>query len=97
VRRFTRIVVFVLVVLFVWYVLADRYAPWTDQARIEGFVVPIAPKVSGKVKEVFVDVQQEVKAGEVLVQIDPREYELALERAQSDLEIVGQETGAKRI
>ena len=34
VRRMTLIVVCVIIVLFVWYVAADRFAPWTDEAQI---------------------------------------------------------------
>jgi multidrug resistance efflux pump len=81
VHRFTRIVLVVLGVLFVWYMLADRYAPWTDQARIQVFVVPITPKVSGRVKKVEVVENQIVEAG-------------ALQRAEAALEIAGQSTGA---
>ena len=54
VRNFTRFVFLFLLILFAWYVLADRLAPWTDQARVQSFVVPITPKVSGKVKQVAV-------------------------------------------
>ena len=94
VRRFTRIVVGLLIALFIWYVLADRLAPWTDQARVIGFTVPVAPKVSGKVKQVDVVENQFVEAGDLLAKIDPREYELNLQRAEAALEIAGQETGA---
>ena len=34
VRRLTLILLCVIIVLFVWYVAADRYAPWTDEARV---------------------------------------------------------------
>jgi len=94
VRRFTFIVLAVAGLLFVWYVLADRYAPWTNQARIEGFVVPVTPRVSGKVVKVNVVQDKVVQAGDLLVEIDPREYTLSVQRAESDLEIAGQETGA---
>lgn len=94
VRRYTRIVLVLAALLFVWYVAADRVAPWTDQARVDAFVVPITPKVSGKVKKVNVVQDQVVEAGDVLVEIDPREYELAVQRAEATLEIAGQETGA---
>jgi multidrug resistance efflux pump len=54
VRRFAWSVIAVISVLFIWYVAADRVAPWTDQARVAGWIVPITPKVSGKVKKVAV-------------------------------------------
>lgn len=94
VKRYTRILLIVVALVFVWYLWADRVAPWTDQARVDGFIVAITPKVSGKVKEVNVVQDQVVDAGDVLVKLDPREYELAVQRAEAQLEIAGQETGA---
>ena len=52
VKRFTWLVFGLIVLLALWYFFADRYAPWTDQARVQAWVVPIAPKVSGKVVKV---------------------------------------------
>jgi multidrug resistance efflux pump len=86
VRRFSLIILVILVVLFVWYVAADRVAPWTDQARVNTFVIPITPKISGKVKAVKVKRDQEVHAGDLLVEIDPAEYKLAVQRAEAALE-----------
>ena len=94
VRRFTWIVLGVVALLFVWYIFADRYAPWTDQARVQAWVVPISPKISGKVEKVNVVQDQIVQAGELLVQIDKRDYELAVEKAEADLELAGQDIGA---
>ena len=94
VARWTRILLIVVAVLFLWYVWADRVAPWTDQARVDGYIVAITPKVSGKVKKVNVVQDQLVQAGDVLAVIDPREYELAVQRGEARLEIAGQETGA---
>jgi multidrug resistance efflux pump len=94
VRRYTRILLVVVAFLFIWYVWADRVAPWTDQARVDGFLVAITPKVSGKVKKVNVVQDQLVEAGAILLKIDPRPYELAVQRGEANLEIAGQEAGA---
>jgi len=80
--------------LFVWYVAADRLAPWTDQARVQGFIIPITPKVSGVVVKVNVVADQVVGKGELLLEIDPADYEIAVRRAESDLELAGQDVGA---
>jgi len=80
--------------LFVWYVAADRLAPWTDQARVQGFIVPITPEVSGEVIKVNVVADQVVNAGELLLEIDPEDYEIAVQRAESNLELAGQDVGA---
>ncbi len=94
VRRLTLIVVCVIIVLFVWYVAADRFAPWTDEARVQGYIVPIVAEVSGRVLEVNVDNDQVVKTGEALLHIDPRNYEIAVRRAQAALDTAGQQVGA---
>jgi membrane fusion protein (multidrug efflux system) len=57
----------------------------TDDAQIEGYVVPIAPRVSGTVFKVEVADNQQVKEGTVLVQLDQRDYQVALEKSEGDL------------
>jgi multidrug resistance efflux pump len=94
VRRWTRIVLGICIALFFWYVISDRIAPYTDQARVRGYIVQIAPRVSGTIEEVNVGVNQIVEANDLLFTIDPSDFELAVERAEADLEAAGQETGA---
>jgi len=94
VRRVSRIVLCLVLLLFTWYVFADRLAPWTDQARVQTYVIPIVSQVSGRVIEVNVNQDQAVKPGDVLFKIDPADYELAVENAETALELAGQEIGA---
>jgi len=94
VRRLTLIVVCVIIVLFIWYVAADRFAPWTDEARVQGYIVPIVAEVSGRVLEVNVENDQIVKTGEELLRIDPRDYDIAVRRGQAALDTAGQQVGA---
>jgi multidrug resistance efflux pump len=81
-------VVILLVILFslAWYLAADRFTPYTKQARVQGYVVGVAPKVAGIVTSVSVRNNQQVSEGQVLFQIDRDQYQIALRRAQSDLE-----------
>jgi multidrug resistance efflux pump len=81
VRKMTIRVLAVSLVFFGWYVAADRMTPNTNQARVRGHVVPMAPQVSGIVTEVNVEMNQAVKKGQVLVKIDPDNYELAVKQA----------------
>ena len=76
-----------LVILFSlgWYLLADRFTPFTTQARVQGYVVGVAPKVAGVVTQVWVSNNQAVEAAQALFEIDPSQYQIALKRAQSDL------------
>ena len=94
VRRMTLIVLAVCVLLFVWYLFADRFAPYTDIARVEAFVVPVVPQVSGTVIKVDSGLNQVVKQDQVVVQINPQDYELAVQQAEADLDMAGQEVGA---
>lgn len=75
----------VIMLSLAWYLLADRFTPYTTQARVQGYVVGVAPKVAGVVTKVWVTNNQEVEEGQRLFQIDPSQYQIALEKAQSDL------------
>ncbi len=61
------------------------YRESTDDAQIDGHINPIAPKVPGHVIALNVDDNQSVKAGTVLIVIDPTDYKVALEKARADL------------
>jgi membrane fusion protein (multidrug efflux system) len=68
--------------------LAYRYyAGWesTDDAQIDGYINPISSRVAGYITNVYVDDNQYVKAGTLLAQIDPKDYDVALASAQATL------------
>lgn len=94
VKKITQIVLIAVAFVFIWYVIADRHAPWSDQARVQTYVIPVVPQVSGRIVDVNVEKDQVVEAGDVLFRIDPSDYELAVESAESSLELAGQEIGA---
>jgi multidrug resistance efflux pump len=94
VRRWTLIVLGLIVVLFLYSLIADRLTPYTSQATVQAFVVRMAPEVAGRVIEVKVVDNQKVKAGEVLFRIDPQPYAIALQQAEARLAGVGQSIGA---
>jgi multidrug resistance efflux pump len=71
-----------------WYFAADRLTPYTSQARVQAFVVPVAAEVSGTVLKVHVKNNDEVKAGQPLFDIDPTQYRIAVQRSTSDYESV---------
>jgi multidrug resistance efflux pump len=76
------------------YFVGDRLTPYTSQARVQAFVVPVAAEVSGKVQKVHVRDNDEVEPGKPLFDIDREAYEIALQRARSDYESVSQSVGA---
>jgi membrane fusion protein, multidrug efflux system len=62
-----------------------RFLVATDDAYVNAHSVLIAPRVSGYVTTVPVDDNQPVHAGQVLVDIDPRDYQAALDQARGDV------------
>jgi len=77
-----------------WYLLADRFTPYTQQARVGAFVIPVASEVAGRVTRVNVRNNQDVKAGEILFEVDPQPYQIAVDRARADLESTRRQIGA---
>jgi len=63
-----------LLILMLWFIYQSLCYVSTDDAFIEGHVVPISPKVSAHVTKVLVDDNQEVKAGDLLIELDPNDY-----------------------
>ncbi len=79
------IVGIVLVLVLVgWYWWDSRRWESTDDAQIDGHIYPISARVGGQVVKVNYDDGQFVHKGDVLVQIDPTDYKVALDRAQAD-------------
>jgi multidrug resistance efflux pump len=94
VRRWTVIVLAIIVAIFLYSILADRVTPYTSQGVVQAFVVRVAPEVAGRALEVSVTDNQKVKAGELLFRIDPEPYKIALEQAEAKVAGVGQTMGA---
>jgi len=82
-------------VLFVWHLMADRFTPYTDQARVEAFAVPVVPQVSGYLVEIPVALHDRVEENQVLAQIDREPFELAVRSARAALANAGQQVGAQ--
>jgi len=53
-----------------YYIVYER----TDDAYVEGTIIPIAPQISGKIVKVYVDHNQKIKKGDPLVEIEPDDY-----------------------
>ncbi|HTV56475.1 MAG TPA: HlyD family secretion protein [Terriglobia bacterium] len=70
-------------VFFLW----RHYAQWvsTDDAEIEGYIYPISARVSGHVVKVTVENTQYVDKGTVLAELDPTDYQVAVDSARAQL------------
>src|SRR5260370_3108958 len=81
------VVVAAIVGLFFYYHNRET----TDDAQVDGHITPMASKVYGRVAQVLVEDNQAVKAGQVLVKIDPRDYQAALDQAKASLALAESE------
>lgn len=90
VGRIVQVTLGVLLALFVYHVLADRFTPYTSQATVDTFLVQIAPEVSGPVVAVSVRDNRQVKKGQVLFRIDPLPFQIALRSAEANLAVAVQ-------
>jgi membrane fusion protein, multidrug efflux system len=57
----------------------------TDDAQIDGHIIDVSSRVSGTVSRVYVENTQFVKAGQLLAEIDSRDYDVAVDKARADL------------
>ena len=71
------------VVALAWWYYGGRES--TDDAQIDGHITQVSASVGGRVVRVHVTDNQAVKAGAVLAEIDPRDYQAALDRAAAEL------------
>jgi membrane fusion protein (multidrug efflux system) len=71
----------VLIGLFLYY--SGRES--TDDAQVDGHITQISSKVYGRVGEVLVNDNQQVKAGQTLVKLDPRDLQAAVDQAKGQL------------
>lgn len=70
------------ILLVFWLHESLRYQS-TDDAYVETTTVSVAPRVSGEIIEVYVKDNQQVKKGDIVAKIDPRDYEIRLEQADA--------------
>ncbi len=89
-RSYKRWILFAsLVALVVGGIFLGRYFSGfesTDDAQVDVHLYPVSARVSGYIQKVNVDDNQWVSEGSTLVEIDPKDYEVALEKAQATLE-----------
>jgi multidrug resistance efflux pump len=89
-RKVILVALILLLVLFVYHVLSDRFTPYTSQARVEAFLTQVAPEVAGDVLEVGVNDNGPVRKGQLLFRIDPEPYALAVRAAEANLSVAMQ-------
>ena len=68
-------VLLIIAILIAYYVLADRYTPFTTDGYVQAYVIQVAPRIEGQVVRVHVLENQPVRKGDLLFEIDPRPFE----------------------
>ena len=80
------VITILIITSLILYFAGDRITPYTSQARVQAFVVPVAAEVAGKVLKVHIRTNDEVQPGQPLFDLDPEPFEIALQRARADYE-----------
>lgn len=78
-------VVLLLVLIALFFYWRSTFTENTDDAQVDGDLYAVSARVGGQVIKVNVTDNQEVKAGDVIAEIDPRDYQVALEQAEAEL------------
>jgi len=68
--------------LFYWH---STFTEETDDAQVDGDLYQVSSRVTGQVIKVYVEDNQEVQVGQLLAEIDPRDYQVALAQAEANL------------
>jgi len=79
------IVLLIAAIVGIRYWLYARSHESTDDAFIDAHITPVSPKVSGYIAKIHVASNQQVKKGDLLLEIDPRDYEAKLDQAKAAL------------
>ncbi len=86
-RRFIVIGVIALLVvgalLFWWH---STYYEDTDDAQVNGHLIQISSRIAGQIIKVNVEENQEVKKGDLLVEIDPKDFQVAVQQAEANVQ-----------
>lgn len=98
IKKYLLVVISIFIIISSIYVLWNHYAlsPWTRDGRIRAEVNEITAEVSGKIEQLFIIDNQEVKKDELLLVIDPTDYDIKLRESEIELnELVVQYNFAK--
>src|SRR6202008_3787411 len=83
-----------IVLLLVLHLVGDRFTPYSDQGRVDAYVVGVAPEVGGLVDRVAVRNNQAVRRGDPLFSISRTQYDIAAQKARADISAVRRDLAA---
>ncbi|MGB6973789.1 MAG: biotin/lipoyl-binding protein, partial [Terracidiphilus sp.] len=85
-RGLILVILAVLVVAAVVMWWRSTYSEDTDDAQINGHLIQISSRIAGQVVQVNVEENEKVQRGELIAELDPRDFQVAVENAQAALE-----------
>jgi membrane fusion protein (multidrug efflux system) len=89
------VVLAALVALGIWW--RSTFTEDTDDAQVNGHLIQVSSRISGHVLKVEVQENQLVKAGDPIAELDPRDYEVAVENAEAALASAKANAAAARV
>ena len=89
------VVVLVLVAIGLWW--RSTYSQDTDDAQVNGHLIQVSARIAGQVVKVDVEENQLVKKGDAIAELDPRDYQVAVENAQAALASAQANAAAARV
>ena len=75
-------IIIVAAVAFWWH---STFSEDTDDAQVNGHLIQVSSRIAGQVQKVYVDENQQVKKGDPIVELDPRDFQVAVENAKAVL------------
>jgi membrane fusion protein (multidrug efflux system) len=88
-------VVVLIALAIAWYIFSGRVT--TDDAQVDCHITAVAPQVPGYVVDLLINDNTPVKVGDLLVQVDPREYEAEVAQAKANLEFAEAQANSAKI
>jgi len=89
------LVILVVVAVAVWW--RSTFSEDTDDAQVNGHLIQVSSRISGQVIKVDVDENQVVKAGDTIAELDPKDYDVAVENAEAALAVAQANAAAANV
>jgi membrane fusion protein (multidrug efflux system) len=91
------VVVVVLAIVAAGFYWHSTYSEDTDDAQINGHLIQVSARIAGQVIKVDVDENQKVNKGDLIAELDPRDYQVAIENARAALASAEANAAAARV
>ena len=87
----------ILLIAGFFWVFTEDVNPSTDDAQVDGHSIVISPRVPGYVQKMFIDDNTRVKRGDLMIQLDPADYQAKVDEARAALQVAEARAAALKI